>query len=126
LDEYGDIKFNDEKARLDNFAIELQNNPGSTGFIVVYGGCTGQGQARGERARDYLVNTRGIGADRIQIIDGGCREALSVELYVCPAGSQPPAATPTVTPCPDCKVRPRSRGTRRTAPRRRRGGRDDE
>ena len=29
FDEYGNIRFNDEKARLDNYAIQLQNEPGS-------------------------------------------------------------------------------------------------
>ena len=29
FDEYGNIRFNDEKARLDNFAIQLQNEPGA-------------------------------------------------------------------------------------------------
>jgi len=32
FDEYGNIKFNDEKARLDNFAVQLQNAPGSQGY----------------------------------------------------------------------------------------------
>jgi hypothetical protein len=37
FDEYGNIRFNDEKARLDNYAIQLQNEPGSQGTIIVYG-----------------------------------------------------------------------------------------
>ena len=32
FDEYGNIKFNDEKARLDNYAIQLQNEPGAQGY----------------------------------------------------------------------------------------------
>ncbi len=32
FDEYGNIKFNDEKARLDNYAIQLQNQPGVSGL----------------------------------------------------------------------------------------------
>ena len=38
IDEYGNIRFNDEKARLDNFAIELQNDPTAQGYLVCYGG----------------------------------------------------------------------------------------
>src|SRR5207253_7135758 len=34
FDEYSDLKFNDEKARLDNFAIQLQQQPGSQGYYV--------------------------------------------------------------------------------------------
>lgn len=99
FDEYGNIAFNDEKARLDNYAIELQNNPGAQGVIIAYGGRvgrTGEAQARADRAKDYLVNTRGIDAGRIQTIDGGFREDLTVELWIVPTGAPPPTATPTV------------------------------
>ena len=115
FDEYGNIKFNDEKARLDNYAIQLQNQPGSTGTIIVYGSCAGEGQTRGDRAKDYLVNTRGIDAGRITVIDGGCRSDLTVQLWIVPAGATAPAADTSgaISPCPECKRRP--------APRRRRG-----
>ena len=116
FDEYGNIRFNDEKARLDNYAIQLQNEPGSTGVIIVYGSCEGEAQQRGDRAKDYLVNTRGIEAGRITVIDGGCRSDLTVQLWIVPAGSTPPAADSTgaISPCPECR-----RGRR--PPRRRRG-----
>ena len=115
FDEYGNIKFNDEKARLDNYAIQLQNQPGSTATIIVYGSCAGEGQTRGDRAKDYLVNTRGIDAGRITVIDGGCRSDLAVQLWIVPAGATAPAADTTgaISPCPECK--------RGRAPRRRRG-----
>jgi hypothetical protein len=117
FDEYGNIRFNDEKARLDNYAIQLQNEPGSTGTIIVYGSCAGEAQQRGDRAKDYLVNTRGIEAGRITVVDGGCRSDLTVQLWIVPQGSTAPAVDTTgaVSPCPEC----------RRAPRRRRG-RDDE
>ena len=86
FDEYGNIRFNDEKARLDNYAIQLQNEPGSTGVIIVYGSCEGEAQQRGDRAKDYLVNTRGIEAGRITVIDGGCRSDLTVQLWIVPSG----------------------------------------
>src|SRR3989440_4475436 len=37
FDTYGNIRFNDEKARLDNFAIQLQNEPNAQGYIIRYG-----------------------------------------------------------------------------------------
>lgn len=116
FDEYGDIRFNDEKARLDNYAIQLQNQTGSQGYIIAYGTCEGQGQARADRAKNYMVNTRGIEAGRITTIDGGCRADLAVELWIVPTGATPPAASTdnAVSPCPEC----------RRAPRRRRGRRD--
>ena len=115
FDEYGDIRFNDEKARLDNYAIQLQNQTGSQGYIIAYGTCEGQGQARADRAKNYLVNTRGIEATRITTIDGGCRADLAVELWIVPTGANPPAATTdnAVSPCPDCKRAPRRRRGRR-------------
>ncbi len=119
FDEYGDIRFNDEKARLDNYAIELQNQPGSTGTIVVFGGCEGEAQARADRAKDYLVNTRLIDAGRLKTVDGGCREALVVELWIVPSGASEPTPTNSATgDCPACKKKA-------AAPRRRRRGRNE-
>jgi len=117
FDEYGNIRFNDEKARLDNYAIQLQNEPGSTGTIIVYGSCAGEAQQRGDRAKDYLVNTRGIEAGRITVVDGGCKSDLNVQLWIVPAGAAAPQVDTTgvISPCPEC---------RRRAPRRR--GRGDE
>jgi PKD domain len=119
IDEYGNIRFNDEKARLDNFAIELQNDPTSQGYIIAYGGRrgrAGEAQRRADRAKDYLVNTRGISADRIVTVDGGFREDLTVELWIVPQGATAPAASPTVDPSEVQTV----------TPRRRRRGRDDD
>jgi hypothetical protein len=114
FDEYGNIKFNDEKARLDNYAIQLQNDPGSAGVIIAYGSCAGEAQTRADRAKDYLVNTRGIEAGRITTIDGGCRPDLNVQLWIVPQGATPPAADPAgvISPCPECKRPPRRRGRR--------------
>ncbi len=113
FDEYGDIRFNDEKARLDNYAIQLQNSPGAQGYIIAYGNCEGAAQARADRAKDYLVNTRGIDAGRLVTIDGGCRSDLTVELWIVPTGATPPVASTdgAITPCPECRT-PRRRPRR--------------
>jgi hypothetical protein len=116
FDEYGNIAFNDEKARLDNFAIQLQNEPGSQGYIIGYGGRrgrAGEGLARADRAKDYVVNTRGIEAGRIVTVDGGHREDLTVELWIVPTGATPPTATPTVQPSEVQTTRPARRARRR-------------
>jgi hypothetical protein len=120
VDEYGNIRFNDEKARLDNFAIELQNDPTSQGYLICYGGRkgrAGEGAARCDRAKNYLVATRGIDASRVVTVDGGYKEDLSVELWVVPSGAAPPTASPTVDPS-EVKATP--------APRRGRRGRHDD
>jgi hypothetical protein len=115
FDEYGNIRFNDEKARLDNYAIQLQNQPGSTATIIAYGSCEGEAQTRADRAKDYLVNTRGIEAGRITTVDGGCRSDLTVQLWIVPQGATAPTpdTTNAISPCPQCK--------KKAAPRRRRG-----
>jgi hypothetical protein len=125
FDEYADLRFNDEKARLDNLAIQLQQEPGAQAYYVIFGSCDGEAAARSQRAVDYLVNNRGIDRGRITVIDGGCRESLTVELWICPTGAGAPVATnsATVSPCPACKTRAVPR--RRPRARSRRGRRDE-
>lgn len=115
FDEYGNIRFNDEKARLDNYAIALQNDPGAQGYIIAYGGrrgTAGEAQARADRAKNYLVNTRGIDAGRLVTVDGGYREDLTVELWIVPTGATPPTASPTVDASEVQTVKPRARRRR--------------
>src|ERR1700741_1269446 len=67
FDSYGDLSWEDEKAHLDNFAIALQNDPDSIGYIIVYAGrrsCVGEGKDRALRAKKYLVLTRAIEVSR--------------------------------------------------------------
>lgn len=96
FDEFGDIARDDEKARLDNFAIQLQQEPEAQGYIFVYGG-TGRRirpdyvQKRTARMRDYLINTRGVDSRRIVILEGPARTEPTVELWLVPSGATPPA-----------------------------------
>lgn len=93
FDEFPDIQRNDEKARLDNFVIELQNDPTATAYVVIY---PGRGSKRGEvqhhasRIVEYMVNSRGIDQHRIVTLVGSARNELSVELWVTPQGATPP------------------------------------
>ena len=93
FDEFPDISRNDEKARLDNFGIELQNDPTSTAYVIVYPGRSGK---RGEvqhhagRIVEYLVNSRGLDKSRIVTLVGPARDALQVELWLTPQGATPP------------------------------------
>lgn len=93
FDEYYDIARNDEKARLDNYAIQLQSEPGSQGYVIVYPSRTAKpndAQARAKRISDYLVTARGIDASRFTITMGPPREGWVVELWIAPAGATPP------------------------------------
>ena len=101
LDEYGNIRWNDERARLDNFAIAVQDDPSARGYLLCYGGRVGRaGEAarRCRRAKNYVSGYRGIDAARVVTVDGGFREDLTVELWVIPPGVSAPQAVPTVDP----------------------------
>lgn len=93
FDEYYDIARNDEKARLDNYAIQLQQEPGSQGYVLVYPArkaTSTQAQARAQRIVDYLVNTRGLDTSRVVVTMGPAREDWMFELWVVPEGAPPP------------------------------------
>jgi hypothetical protein len=93
FDEFPDISRNDEKARLDNYGVEVQNDPTSTAYVVVHPGRSGKpGEVQKHTTRivDYLVNSRGIDARRIVTLVGGVRDELMVELWSCPQGATPP------------------------------------
>jgi hypothetical protein len=118
FDQFPSTAFDDTKARLDNLAIELQNNQDLTAYIFVYAGRTsrvGQADALGRRAMDYLVNQRGMDSSRINIINGGYREEDYIEIWVCPPGARAPQPSPTVQPG---DVQPSGEGTRPRPPRR--------
>jgi hypothetical protein len=91
--------FDDQKARLDNLAVELQNDPTATTYVIAYGGRSsriGMANLLGSRAQDYLMTARGIDGSRIVVINGGFREEDCVELWIVPQGATPPQPTPTV------------------------------
>jgi hypothetical protein len=99
FDECNSCSFDDQKARLDNLAVELQNDPSTRGYIIAYGGRMsplGQVEKLMNRSRDYLITQRGIDASRIVVVNGGFREEDSVELWLVPSGAAAPTPTPTV------------------------------
>lgn len=102
VDSFGDIPSNDLKARLDAFAVDLQNEPGATGLIISYVDrrCRTT-RVRGKEGvmRSYLVDTRGLDAGRLAILDGGRRRNITFELWVIPRTDTRPALTPTLSPC---------------------------
>jgi hypothetical protein len=92
-DEYGEVKSSDAKARLDNFAIELQNRPNDVGFIVSYRRPRDLPGLTAEKLswmKEYLVGSRGQDADRLITIDGGVAPNVVYEFWVGSAGSRPP------------------------------------
>jgi len=87
FDQYGLIRWGDEQARLDNFAIQLQNEPDAIGYIFVYDGnnvCEGEARARAIRAREYVVKYRGLGWNRVMWRYDGFAGEFSIALQPAP------------------------------------------
>lgn len=76
FDEYANIPFGDEKARLDNFMFQL-NGGFERGTLEVLGPSKKDRQQRlklAARAKRYLVRERGLEPERLLIVDGGFNE----------------------------------------------------
>ena len=92
FDDFGDVQYSDLIARLDNFAIALQSEPNTKGFIVAYRSrrdLPGLSNRTALRSKDYLVNSRGVSSQRLATVDGGDADCLSQELWIVPAGTTP-------------------------------------
>ena len=94
IDEFiGEVDHEDLIARLDNFAIELQNQPGALGHVIVYRSRRDPpsiSQRYALLARNYLVKQRGIARNRLATVDGGRSGCLMYELWLVPPGAAPP------------------------------------
>ena len=99
FDECNSCSLDDQKARLDNLVVEMQNDPSTRAYIIAYGGRMSplnKVEKLMSRAREYLITQRGIDASRVVTVNGGFREEDSVELWIVPSGAAAPRATPTV------------------------------
>lgn len=92
FDEFGDTQASDLIARLDNLALALANEPNSKAFLIVYRtrrDLPGLSNRYAHRMKSYLVDSRGVSAERVVIVDGGVASCLSQELWIVPPGSAP-------------------------------------
>jgi len=92
FDEFGDIEASNLIARLDNLAVQVQNEPRSKAFLIVYRtrrDLPGLSNRYAHRMRSYLVNSRGLPAERVVIVDGGVAACLSQELWIVLPGGAP-------------------------------------
>lgn len=97
FDSYGDIKFDDEMARLDNIVVQLMNQPLSNVHILMFAGqitFEKETEQRLSRAKSHLVETREVDPNRIVTVDCGFSTDLSVQLWVVPLGAAFPACSP--------------------------------
>jgi len=115
FDEWGDIPFRDEKARLDNAAIYMQKDvPQSVIYLLIYAGsraCPGEARERGIRAKKHLMS-RGVPPGQVVWIDGGYRREISTTVWIWPPAVAPPVASPELTLKPsevkierNCKIK---------------------
>ncbi|MEJ7624598.1 MAG: hypothetical protein WKF34_11460 [Pyrinomonadaceae bacterium] len=88
-DEFGTAVDDDVKARVDNFYIQLNNNPGAQGYIINYGT---PAEIRRRRAQiTKAINFRKYDASRVTFVDGPDNgSGVNTKFYVVPAGAQPP------------------------------------
>lgn len=92
FDAFGDIQHSDLTARLDNYAIQLQNQLNVKAFVIVYRSyrdLPGAGNRLALGIRYYLVNSRGIDSARVIALDGGALSCPSTELWIVPIGATP-------------------------------------
>ena len=92
FDEFGDLNLSDIAARLDNFAIELRQNPKNRGFLIVYRSrrdLPGLSSRLVNWMEGYLMGSRGLSAETIVAVDGGVAGAIAQELWIVPPGAAP-------------------------------------
>ncbi|HEX7313781.1 MAG TPA: hypothetical protein VF297_07655 [Pyrinomonadaceae bacterium] len=99
VDEFPRLRGCDPGARLDNFFFEMENSPGAKGYIVARDSrerLRGAAHVWGESFVRYFEMVRGLEASRFVLIDAAAvpGEDLSMELWLVPAGAEPPTFEP--------------------------------
>ncbi|MBX3298314.1 MAG: hypothetical protein KF736_02495 [Acidobacteria bacterium] len=95
-DEFESRSADDDKARLDNCVIQVQNIPNAMLYVIIYPGTDKASTTRNtyerlsKRALDYMVRNRGLDPRRIQIVRGSPRPRTTYELVIVPTGAEPP------------------------------------
>jgi hypothetical protein len=89
IDEFGKAPDDDVKARVDNFYIQLNNNPSAQGYIINYGNAA---QIKKRKAQIMkAINFRKYDVNRVTFVDGGDTGAgESTKFWLVPAGADAP------------------------------------
>ena len=89
VDEFGNIPNDDIKARLDNFNIQLANDPTAQGYIINYG--SARDIAKREKQIRDAIRFRKYDASRYTFVRGGDRgNGIETQFYTVPSGATPP------------------------------------
>jgi hypothetical protein len=103
FDSYVNLSTDDEAAHLDLFQEALRKDAAARGYLIGYNQVSippGVFLRRLYGDQRYLVEMRGLDPDRVLVIDGGCRNKLTTELWLVPNKSKPPTPTPTCSQPP--------------------------
>lgn len=101
IDSFGKVSEYKERLHLDSFGVALLGDGTATGYIVAYAGkraAVDEARKWAERAKNYLITVRGLSAAHLTVIDGGFREAPTIELFIVEPNLCPPVPSPTVDP----------------------------
>lgn len=89
VDEFGKVPNDEVKVRIDNFYIELNNNPNAQGYIINYG-TPAQIRARRKQITD-AIKFRKYDPNRITMVDGGdTGSGVNTKFWLVPEGATPP------------------------------------
>jgi hypothetical protein len=94
------VRFNSSyySALVDELMIRLNDDPTSSGCVIIYGGRQAGASARNRMTREakkpFIFRRYDLG--RITIIDGGYREYSGVDLWMVPPNTDLPTPTPSV------------------------------
>jgi hypothetical protein len=87
----------DISGRLDMFVVNgLEKESNSRGYIIFYQSRRYPARHTHDAARQYLIELRGLPANRIEAIYGGYRKKAAMELWLVPPGADVPKPTPTI------------------------------
>lgn len=107
IDEFGQLGHCDFGGRIDTFLADLQNKSTATGYIIVYQGAdvlpAKYEDPGAERMIRNHINFRNFDMQRVVIISGGFRDEMRTQLWIVPAGAEPPVPSDTV-PAPKIPV----------------------
>jgi len=90
VDEFGKATADDVKARVDNFYIQLNNNPTAQGYIINYGT---PAEIKARRTQiTKAISFRKYDASRVTFVDGpDTGSGVNTKFIIVPPGATPPA-----------------------------------
>jgi hypothetical protein len=106
FDSYVNLSTDDEAAHLDLFQEALRKDAAVRGYLIGYNQISippGVFLRRLYGDQRYLVEMGGIDPNRVMVIEGGCRNKFTIELWLVPNESKPPAPTPTCSQRPSAE-----------------------